>query len=225
MTNARKTVMIVDDDFAFRTLVRRMLEDEYEIVEVAHPKTALATALERDPECILMDLDLPGISGVELCTILGEMNATRLIPIIVITGHPAARSEEIRKVVHIAGFLRKPFEFEKLKELIAAAIGTKKEDRRREARVRLPIGIRIVGTQTTGQPFDAALVTYDVSVSGFSCHTNLALPVGNSVDVFMTAGKQPAKGQALVVRVEKRGTPEQRYGFQFIQKPENWVVR
>jgi CheY-like chemotaxis protein len=225
MANARKTVMIVDDDPTFRTLVRRMLEDEYEVVEVGHPKTALATAIEKDPHCILMDIDLPEISGVELCTILGEMSATRLIPIIVVTGHPAARAERIRQVIQFTGFLRKPFEFEELKELIAGAVGRKQEDRRREGRVRLPVPLRIVGRETTGQPFDASLVTYDVSVSGFSCHTNLALPIGSSIDVSLAAGKQPTKGQAMVVRVEKRGTPEQRYGFQFFQKPENWVLR
>ena len=225
MTNPRKTVMIVDDDQAFRTLVRRMLEQEYEIVEVGHPKTALATAIEREPDCILMDLDLPGVSGLELCTVLAEMSATRLIPVIVITGHPAARVEEIKRVVHIAGFLQKPFEFGELEELIAGAIGTKQADRRREGRVRLPIPLRIVGTDTAGRPFDLALVTYDVSASGFSCYTGLALPVGNSIDAWLTAGKQPVKGQALVVRVENRGTPQQRYGFQFIEKPENWIIR
>ena len=225
MTGARKTILVVDDDPGFRSLVRHVLEDEYEIVEAGHPTAALSLALEKSPDCILLDLDLPDVSGVELCTILADMNATKLIPVIVITGHLEARIEQISKLIRIAGYIEKPFDLRKLKEGIAAAVGTKQGERRGEARVRLPITVRIVGTDAAGKRLDTVIVTHDVSANGFSSSTDLALPVGNSLEAWVTAGKKPAKGEALVVRVEKRGTPAPLYGFQFIQKPENWILR
>jgi hypothetical protein len=160
---------------------------------------------------------------VELFTILSDMNATRLIPVIVITGHPDARIEEISNL--IAGYMEKPFDFVHLNERIAAAVRTKQGERRGEALVRLPIALRIVGTNAAGKPLDTVIVTHDVSANGFSFSTDLALPVGSSLEAWVTAGKKPAKGEALVVTIEKRATPAQRYGFQFIQKPENWMIR
>jgi len=225
MTGARRTILVVDDDQDFRSMVRHALEDEYEIVEAGHPTAALSLALEKSPDCILLDLDLPDVSGVELCTILSDVNATKLIPVIVITGHPEARVEEISKLIRIAGYMEKPFNLRELKERIAAAVGTRQGERRGEARVRLPIPVRIVGTDAAGKRLDTVIVTHDVSANGFSSSTNLALPVGSSLEAWVTAGKKPAKGEALVVRIEKRATPAQRYGFQFIQKPENWMIR
>jgi len=225
MPGRHKTILIVDDDDSFRTVLRLALQDEYEVLEAAHPREGLALALQRNPDCILVDLELPGVSGVELCTILSDLNATSLIPIIVITGHPAARLEEISQAVRIAGYMEKPFDMAELKVRVAAAAGTRRGDRRREGRVRLPIPLRIAGTDNNGASFDTELVTHDVSSHGFSSSTALSLPIGSSIQAWMTTGKQTARGEALVVRVERPGTAAQRYGFQFISKPVNWILR
>ena len=218
-------ILVVDDDDAFLRLVREHLESTYEIVETGDATQALALTLERKPDCILMDLRLPEISGFELCSILSELTETRLIPIILVSGESAARLKEIAKVLRITGYLQKPFDFEDLKARIAAAIETKQAERRREPRVRLAIGMRIVGVDTAGNPFDIRVVTHDASASGFSCHCFLSLPIGTAVDVWMMSSEEPTRGRALVVRVERRDTSEQRYGFQFTQKPEHWLLR
>ncbi|PYV10075.1 MAG: DNA-binding response regulator, partial [Acidobacteria bacterium] len=125
------TILVVDDEAAFLSLVRRHLESTYEILEADDVTSALELTLRRKPDCILLDLNLPELSGLELSTILSGMSATQLIPIIVITSDAAASREEIAMVIPIAGFMRKPVDFEELKDRIAAVLRSKQHERRR----------------------------------------------------------------------------------------------
>src|SRR5262245_30996480 len=151
---AMPRLLVVDDEEPFRLLVRRHLETLYEIVETGDATEALALTLENKPDCILMDLYLPEFSGFELCSILSEMNATRMIPIIMVSGESSPRLEQLVNVLHLHGFLQKPLDFDDLKVRISAALATAPRERRREPRVRLGVGIRLVGVDGDGNPFD-----------------------------------------------------------------------
>jgi CheY-like chemotaxis protein len=219
-------ILVVDDEEPFRLLVRKHLESSYEVVETGNATEALAMTLENKPDCILMDLYLPEFSGFELCSILCEMNVTRMIPIIMVSGESSPRLEQLVNALHLHGFLQKPVDFDDLKLRISAALATSPRERRREPRVRLAIGTRLVGVDTAGKPFDLELVTHDASASGFSCYCCVEIPIGASVDVWVTSNKEAIKkGRARVMTVQRPGTPEQRYGFCFIDKPEQWVLR
>ena len=128
-------------------------------------------------------------------------------------------------VIPIAGFMRKPVDFEELKDRIAAVLRSKQHERRREVRVHLRMALRIAGVDAAGKRFDTSVLTHDVSRSGFSCHSELRLALGSMVEVWVIATKQPSKGSALVVRAVKQDIPEQLYGFQFHEKPEHWTIR
>jgi DNA-binding response OmpR family regulator len=218
------TILVVDDEATFRSLLRRHLESAYEILEADNVTDALELTLRRKPDCIMLDLNLPGLPGLELCTILSGMSATQLIPIIVITGDPAASREEIAMVLPIAGFMRKPLDFEELKDRIAAVLRSKQPERRREVRVHLRMALRVAGVDAAGKKFDTSVLTHDVSRSGFSCYSQLCLVIGSIVEVWAIASKQPSMGRALVVRAEKQDVPEQFYGFQFREKPKHWTL-
>ncbi|HEV8713515.1 MAG TPA: response regulator [Candidatus Binatia bacterium] len=217
--------MVVEDEEPVRDLIRRHLEPSYEIVETEDATRALALALERKPDCILLDLNLPKLSGLELCTIFADMNATRLIPIIIITGDPSANFEEISKVIRFASFMQKPLDFKELKLRIAAAVEVKQVERRREPRVRLSVGLKMTGNDESGKGLEVTVITNDVSASGFSCICIAPLRIGSFVDVFMTSGQKRVVGRARVVRVEDANTPRQRFGFEFIEKSDRWVLK
>jgi hypothetical protein len=85
--------------------------------------------------------------------------------------------------------------------------------------------MRIGGVDTHGKPFDVQVMTHDASVSGFACHCQVSIPIGSAVDAWMNSSKKLAPGRARAVSVEKRDTAEQRYGFQFTQQPEQWILR
>ncbi len=81
-----KTLLIADDEEGVRALVRMTLEGgEYDIVEAANGEEALALARERRPDLMLLDVMMPGLSGVEVCTELKDDPATRDMPIVILT--------------------------------------------------------------------------------------------------------------------------------------------
>ena len=77
------TVLIVDDDPSFRALAREILEDEgFEVVgEAEDGASAMAAARERKPAVVLLDVQLPDISGFEACK---SIRSQRPPPVVVL---------------------------------------------------------------------------------------------------------------------------------------------
>jgi len=83
----RPTILVVDDYPQNAALLRELLESRgYRIVTVAHAADAEAEILRDPPDLILLDVVMPGKSGYQLCKELKDDPATRLIPIVMITG-------------------------------------------------------------------------------------------------------------------------------------------
>ena len=92
---AGESILIVDDNPMNRKLVRVVLESEgYEICTAAQAREVLAVLQEFRPRLILMDIQLPGIDGLELTGRLKAATATRSIPIIGLTAHAMKGDEE-----------------------------------------------------------------------------------------------------------------------------------
>jgi putative two-component system response regulator len=110
MTTGRPAcILIADDDPRMRELVAGLVRDlGHEAVTVADGTAALAAAAAQPPDMLLSDVAMPGLSGFEVCRRLKADPATRLIPVVLITG-----IGEDHKVAGIeAGaddFLGKPF--------------------------------------------------------------------------------------------------------------------
>ena len=86
MTKKNYTVVIADDDKTTRTVLSRMLEKEgFRILEADHPEKCLFLALERPIDAFLLDLNMPGMSGIDICRRLRAMDAHKITPIIFIT--------------------------------------------------------------------------------------------------------------------------------------------
>ena len=88
----KERILIVDDEERIRRLLKMYLEREnYYIDEAEHGEEALDKALNQDYDIILLDLMLPGMDGIEVCTRIREQKAT---PIIMLT----AKGEETNRV-------------------------------------------------------------------------------------------------------------------------------
>lgn len=85
-------VLVVDDDPTIALFLSRLLAADGHQVSVAHTGAdALARVTARPPDLVLLDLGLPGLGGLEVCRRLKANPATRLIPVLVLTGEdPAA---------------------------------------------------------------------------------------------------------------------------------------
>jgi DNA-binding response OmpR family regulator len=80
-------VLIVDDELAARNLLKGFLQEEgYEVVAASNGEEALELAERENPQVILLDIDMPGIGGIEVCKKLKEEDKTRFIPVIMATG-------------------------------------------------------------------------------------------------------------------------------------------
>jgi CheY-like chemotaxis protein len=92
----RRQILVVDDYAGARYLRSRILADAgFEVIEAENGEDALRLAGTIRPALILLDVNLPDISGTEVCTRLKGDPATSAIPIIQITG--AWLSEDARR--------------------------------------------------------------------------------------------------------------------------------
>ena len=90
-----KTVLIVDDEAPIREMIAVALEmADYDYLEAADAREAHALIIDKQPDLILLDWMLPGVSGIEICRQLKMTAATRAIPVIMLS----ARSDEVDKV-------------------------------------------------------------------------------------------------------------------------------
>lgn len=115
MSQAQGTVLIVDDERSIRVSLRTILSNiGFEIVEAARGEEALSLARTARLDVVLLDVNMPGMDGVEVCRIMRKESPR--LPIVMLT----VQGSEDRKVEALdAGaddYITKPFQ---LRELIA----------------------------------------------------------------------------------------------------------
>ena len=102
-------ILLVDDDPALRTLLRTT----YEVADVAVVEAKDAVEARREirtarPDVIVLDINMPGTTGLELCAELKAAPATRDIPIVLLTG-AEGRTDAAAKKAGADAFVLKPF--------------------------------------------------------------------------------------------------------------------
>nr|PZN63480.1 MAG: response regulator [Sphaerobacter thermophilus] len=113
-------VLVVDDDFSIRQVIRFALEDEgYSVDEAPDGEAALAAIDLHHPDVILLDMRMPGMDGWDFVERYRENHGHRA-PIIILTASqdPFRGRAEIHPENHLA----KPFDLDVLLERIAALV-------------------------------------------------------------------------------------------------------
>ena len=106
-----RELLVVDDDPFIRRLITTTLEDvaQFELLEACDGNEALALAERHRPQIVLLDVDIPGIDGIEVCRALRADARTSDATVVMLT---AAHGDEIESRAGAAGadlFLTKPF--------------------------------------------------------------------------------------------------------------------
>lgn len=83
--NARPTILVGDDDPSLRELVRAVLGSRYRFVEAADGQEVLDVARDVRPDVIVLDVMMPGLSGIEVLAALRADDELRMTPVVVIT--------------------------------------------------------------------------------------------------------------------------------------------
>lgn len=110
MTETTRKILVVEDEEDIRTLVRYNLEAEgFAVVDASDGERGLNLAAKERPALIVLDLMLPGLSGLEVCRLLRTKEETAHIPILILT----ARATEVDKVLGLEmgadDYVTKPF--------------------------------------------------------------------------------------------------------------------
>jgi two-component system cell cycle response regulator DivK len=100
--NAVSTILIVEDNPRNMKLVRDVLQVKgHATLEATSAEDGIALARERQPDLILMDIQLPGMNGIDALRVLRADAATQRIPVIAVT---ASVMQQDRKLITEAGF-------------------------------------------------------------------------------------------------------------------------
>ena len=125
-------IAVVDDDSSLRESTQLLLRSAGYRAEVfASAREFLDSNRIDETACLILDVRMPGMDGLELQRFLNE--AQRQIPIIFITAHATDNAEQRARKAGAVDFLRKPVNDEKLLSAIQTALkGWKDDERRRQ---------------------------------------------------------------------------------------------
>ena len=115
-----KTILILDDEEVVRKVLRAMIEQGYRTLEASEGAEALRLLGAR-PDLILVDLTMPGMSGIEFVEAL-RTQAEMPAPFIILTGTDREEIEKLSEALGASSFLQKPFSRDELLEKIESVL-------------------------------------------------------------------------------------------------------
>jgi two-component system cell cycle response regulator DivK len=114
-----KTILYVEDNEMNRRIVRDLLRrTSYRLLEAPDGEAGVTMAREEHPDLILMDVQLPVVSGIEATRTLRGEPATAATPIIAITSFALAGDEQKAREAGATAYLAKPYSPRDLLEMI-----------------------------------------------------------------------------------------------------------
>ena len=106
----RSKLLIADDEAGIRSLVRMTLADAaYDIVEASDGDEALALAREHKPRLALLDVEMPGLDGLEVCRRLKSAPETKDIIVVLLTARAQQADIEEGNLSGADDYFTKPF--------------------------------------------------------------------------------------------------------------------
>ena len=119
-----KVIMHVEDNEYNRKIVRDLLSrHNYELVEAHNGEAALDALARRRPDLILMDVQLPKLSGLEVTRLIRADPVLAQIPVIAITSFALSGDDRLALEAGCNGYIAKPFRPRDLLEMIRRYIG------------------------------------------------------------------------------------------------------
>jgi two-component system, OmpR family, alkaline phosphatase synthesis response regulator PhoP len=153
---AIQTILVVEDEPDIRKLVQyNLAQERFKVLEAEDGEQALKILQREKPNLVILDLMLPGLSGLELCKILRERPQTAQLPILMLTAKAGEADKVIGLEIGADDYLAKPFSPREMVARVRAIL------RRSEA----PTATEVVPLYARG-PLRIDFSTYEVSVRG-----------------------------------------------------------
>jgi nitrogen regulation protein NR(I) len=118
------TILIVDDDKSIRYSLKRMMEDKYSILTAKNGEEALERVKETFPDLIIMDIKMPGRSGIEILKEIKGMDPKSLVILMTAYGTTDTAIEAMKYGAF--DYILKPFPIPRMKGLVEKALALRK---------------------------------------------------------------------------------------------------
>ena len=118
----RPLILICDDELPLRELVKAVLGDAYRYVEAEDVDQAEEVLKESKPEAIVLDVMLPGKSGLEFLSELRAKGRNKGIPVVVVSAWQSADDQRTALNAGADAFVGKPFDPKDLASVVEALI-------------------------------------------------------------------------------------------------------
>lgn len=125
MPKLRTRIAVVDDEDPVRKALQRLLRSTGMSVETFPSGAEFLAALPHgEPECLVLDLHMPGVNGFDVLSRLAQLGSR--LPVVVITGHDTPEAKARVLATSSAIYLLKPVDAQTLLDAIAAAVADRK---------------------------------------------------------------------------------------------------
>ena len=120
---ANELILIVEDNDKNRKLMRDVLQFKgYQTIESETAEEGIRLAQERRPALILLDIQLPGMDGIEALGHLRADSKTKAIPVIAVTASVMSHDQKKILAAGFDGFQRKPLDIKEFLEAVREAL-------------------------------------------------------------------------------------------------------
>lgn len=107
---ATQSILVVEDEPDIRKLVQyNLVQERFKVLEAEDGEQALKILQREKPNLVILDLMLPGLSGLELCKLLRERPQTAQLPILMLTAKAGEADKVVGLEVGADDYLAKPF--------------------------------------------------------------------------------------------------------------------
>jgi DNA-binding response OmpR family regulator len=111
--SSAKKILLVDDEAATRSMLGMLFSDAgFEILEAGAGDQGVQEAIENLPDVIILDINLPNMSGFECLQVLRQNEKTKAIPIIMCTAHDTL--DDVERCINggAQDYIQKPFDLQ-----------------------------------------------------------------------------------------------------------------
>jgi phosphate regulon transcriptional regulator PhoB len=153
---ANQSILVVEDEPDIRKLVQyNLVQERFKVLEAEDGEQALKILQREKPNLVILDLMLPGLSGLELCKLLRERPQTAQLPILMLTAKAGEADKVVGLEIGADDYLSKPFSPREMVARVRAIL------RRTEG----PAAAEAVPSYNRG-PLQIDFSTYEVFVRG-----------------------------------------------------------
>jgi two-component system, cell cycle response regulator DivK len=128
------TILVIEDNATNMELSSFLLESaDYSVLKAINAETGVAIAREQHPDLILMDIQLPGMDGLQATRMLKADEATRDIPVVALTALAMKGDEERIRAAGCDGYIAKPLDYKAFLAEVQATLTSRQMATRRPA--------------------------------------------------------------------------------------------